>query len=442
MKEVFFLLVLFATLTLSSQSSFDSGFKKGFCAGYKDGDACGNLALCPLVPLTPLPTVSQSIDSYTDGYNTGFKVGLRKGKSDCNSKTSSNKSGSYASPKQISNSGTTEAMNDLNNSINNAMTGFAAGISSNISNNSGNIVSLNGIDLDGYKYFVIKKVKSFKSSHISRIYQKMKNRLERKGFEVIFDSLEFGVAYPKDLQNNLNLGIYSFLFIEKSGYWWQSNFKIFTYKNDLIHHRTQRFDNLGIVNESMEPFLAYPYSFDQSKVVNQSTLDSEANKILFEDQKKIALKKLKESKELFDLGVISKEEYDQEVIQFRNLSAKKNKPNTKIKTSDVIEASEHETIPNNTIVKKNSTKSTGIKFTKLDITESNMIKFSSANFLKINNQIIFKNSTYKTRGIITDIINSGFEYKVNNLEDLSNNKTYYKNQSINVKSNKIVGFKK
>ena len=194
---------------MSSQTAFDNGFKDGFCAGYKDEEACGNLSICPIAPIAPIPSVSQSSSSYNDGYNSGFKVGLKKGKSECDSKTSSTRSGSFASPKQISNSGTNEAMNDLNKSINNTMAGFAAGISSNISNNSGNIVPLNGVDLDGYKYFVIKKVKSFKPSHAPKIYEKMNKRLERKGFKVIIDSLEYGISYPKDLQNNLNLGIYS-----------------------------------------------------------------------------------------------------------------------------------------------------------------------------------------------------------------------------------------
>ena len=85
--------------------------------------------------------------------------------------------------------------------------------------------------LYGYKYFVIKDVKSFKISHIPKIYIKMSKRLKKKGFEVVIDSLEYGINYPDDLQSNLNLGIFSYLFIEKSGYWWQSDFKIFTYSH-------------------------------------------------------------------------------------------------------------------------------------------------------------------------------------------------------------------
>lgn len=60
------------------------------------------------------------------------------------------------------------------------MSGVAAGINTNISKNSGDFVELNGVDLDGHKYFIIKKVKLFKSSHIPKIYIKMSKRLKKR----------------------------------------------------------------------------------------------------------------------------------------------------------------------------------------------------------------------------------------------------------------------
>ena len=56
-------------------TDFNEGFEDGYCEGWKD--VKGELALCPLTPLAPMPEISQSNDSYRDGYNTGFKAGMR-----------------------------------------------------------------------------------------------------------------------------------------------------------------------------------------------------------------------------------------------------------------------------------------------------------------------------------------------------------------------------
>ena len=94
MKKLLGLFLLLNSITLQSQSSFDSGFKKGFCEGYKD--KCGAYSSCPSAPSAPSPSAYQSSDSYTDGYNTGFKQGMNR---DCRNKGSN---GAYANPKYIS----------------------------------------------------------------------------------------------------------------------------------------------------------------------------------------------------------------------------------------------------------------------------------------------------------------------------------------------------
>ena len=105
MKKILGFLLLFATITLQSQSSFDSGFKKGFCEGYKDKS--GAYSVCPVAPVAPSPSGYQSSDSYTDGYNAGFKKGMNRGQRDCVDKGSNNNesdksslsNGTYANPK-------------------------------------------------------------------------------------------------------------------------------------------------------------------------------------------------------------------------------------------------------------------------------------------------------------------------------------------------------
>tara|TARA_B100000768_G_scaffold181765_1_gene206292 strand:+ start:1395 stop:1709 length:315 start_codon:yes stop_codon:yes gene_type:complete len=68
---------------ISDVTNFDDGFKDGWCDGYKDPEACGSLSICPIAPISPIPKIGQSYDSYKDGYTTGFKAGLRKGMSNC-----------------------------------------------------------------------------------------------------------------------------------------------------------------------------------------------------------------------------------------------------------------------------------------------------------------------------------------------------------------------
>ena len=60
-----------AKTTVTLDSDFCEGWKDGYCEGWKD--VKGQLALCPLTPLCPLPEIGQ--DTYKGGYNRGFKAG-------------------------------------------------------------------------------------------------------------------------------------------------------------------------------------------------------------------------------------------------------------------------------------------------------------------------------------------------------------------------------
>jgi len=54
-------------------SDFCDGWEDGFCEGWRD--VRGQLTLCPITPICPLPEIGQ--DSYRGGYNRGFKAGSR-----------------------------------------------------------------------------------------------------------------------------------------------------------------------------------------------------------------------------------------------------------------------------------------------------------------------------------------------------------------------------
>ena len=56
------------------QTSYCKGWEEGYCEGWKD--VKGQLALCPLAPLCPLPTLDCG-EGYKCGYNRGFKAGWK-----------------------------------------------------------------------------------------------------------------------------------------------------------------------------------------------------------------------------------------------------------------------------------------------------------------------------------------------------------------------------
>ena len=59
-----------------NQGSFCEGWEDGYCEGWKD--VKGQMALCPLTPLCPLPKIGEN--SYRGGYNRAFKAGMRAAK--------------------------------------------------------------------------------------------------------------------------------------------------------------------------------------------------------------------------------------------------------------------------------------------------------------------------------------------------------------------------
>ena len=56
------------------QSDYEEGWEDGYCEGWKD--VKGQMALCPLTPLCPLPKLECS-EGYKCGYNRGFKAGMK-----------------------------------------------------------------------------------------------------------------------------------------------------------------------------------------------------------------------------------------------------------------------------------------------------------------------------------------------------------------------------
>ena len=87
--------ILFTNL-IFAQSNFDRGFevgyKKGFCQD--QGISC----IEPVTPVSPVPGVNESYNSYTDGYNRGFTMAIKKRNSKKSNSSSVNPIPKYERP--------------------------------------------------------------------------------------------------------------------------------------------------------------------------------------------------------------------------------------------------------------------------------------------------------------------------------------------------------
>lgn len=88
-KTITFLIMTILTGLVFGQTSYDNGFQSGYKAGYCYNDfGC----IAPTPPITPIPHIGESYDSYQDGYNRGFKKGQENKQ---NSKSIENQSPYY-----------------------------------------------------------------------------------------------------------------------------------------------------------------------------------------------------------------------------------------------------------------------------------------------------------------------------------------------------------
>lgn len=62
-------------LVIIAQYDFEKGYNEGFPIGYcyYEGNGC----FCPITPIPPIPSLTESFDSYLDGYNRGLLEGIK-----------------------------------------------------------------------------------------------------------------------------------------------------------------------------------------------------------------------------------------------------------------------------------------------------------------------------------------------------------------------------
>lgn len=82
MRNFLLLLLMCAVNFIYSQSNYSNGFQSGYKNGYCHNQGIG--CISPIPPVTPIPSVNESINSFQDGYNQGFTVGLNANKAGVN----------------------------------------------------------------------------------------------------------------------------------------------------------------------------------------------------------------------------------------------------------------------------------------------------------------------------------------------------------------------
>lgn len=95
--KISLLIVIVFTFNIYSQSNYNRGFDAGYKKGYCQDQGVG--CIPPVPPISPIPRVNESSESYNDGYNRGFKMGLNAQSSDgSSSKTTERKRYQTSSP--------------------------------------------------------------------------------------------------------------------------------------------------------------------------------------------------------------------------------------------------------------------------------------------------------------------------------------------------------
>lgn len=75
MKAILTIVLSWVVLSVTAQTNYSRGFEKGYPVGYCYGQ--GYSCVPPVTPVTPIPLIGETYDSYTDGYNRGFAEGQK-----------------------------------------------------------------------------------------------------------------------------------------------------------------------------------------------------------------------------------------------------------------------------------------------------------------------------------------------------------------------------
>ena len=177
------------------------------------------------------------------------------------------------------------------------------------------ITSLNGKNINKYKYIVVANISASKEKEIPKIRKVINQDLSKTNF-IIIQNLD---NIPDDLNLNPNLGLYLYLISENVNWPFKNVSLSLTNANgDLIHQRVVNHDRTasfltGLVMQSIK---THPHKFD----INASIKEKKKEAVnVNSTSKDDAIEELKKLKELLDLELITQEEFNKKSKELKKI---------------------------------------------------------------------------------------------------------------------------
>ena len=232
--------------------------------------------------------------------------------------TVTNQNNAYSNPKIINDNSAqswNNAVQKNNVAMNNMIKNMAAsGAFKTARQKAEDIISLKEKNINKYKYIVVAKIAASKEKEIPKIKKVIIEDLSKTNF-IIIQNLD---KIPEDLIVNPDLGLYLYLVSENENWPFKNVvLSLATIKGDIIHQRAVRHDRTAsfLTSLVLKSIRTYPHKFDVNAVNEEEIVEKEISSTLREK----AIKELKALKELLDLELITKEEFDKKSNQLKKI---------------------------------------------------------------------------------------------------------------------------
>ncbi len=324
MKSAVFFFFLILCNLLYSQSSFSDGYAEGYKKGY-----CLEDITCvpPIAPIAPIPAPGYS--TYSDGYARGVQAGQSKRQSDKISTSlpapATNYNGSYSNPKVVIDNSDAVVANAVSDAGANLAGAIIGRVQRNVKNDV--VVPLN-INLNAFKYIVFNNVDKEGGKAASRsIINKVKKRLIKSGYEVIDivnKNPKKNDPFPDDLKNDSSLGLYASIWAKDNFDGVQARLKLYDSDENVVFEKvTVNFMTGGVADRVSSEIVSMNHNYDPNLEKYLPIILTEEEKIAKQQakdrQKELALKEIKRFKELLDLELISKEEFEEKSKELKEI---------------------------------------------------------------------------------------------------------------------------